>query len=172
MPKFTLGELPENRKGIKIVFKEIIAKNSPNWEKKHIQIKEAQRIPVDEPKQTHSQEIPLPKWQKLKVNSKILKAAKEKDILNRPITSTSKLSLQFLKFPENKVQDQAVPWGNATKPLSKRVLQIIKEDETLPNSSQGHQYSVIKSRQRHYKKDNYRPISLDVSGKKKRNSVK
>ena len=98
----------------------------------------------------------------VKGKQQILKAAKEKDILNRPITSTK---IEFKKFPENKVQDQAVPWGNSTKLLFLRVLQIIKEDETLPNSSQGHQYSVIKSRQRHYKKDNYRPISLNIISK-------
>jgi len=43
--------------------------------------------------------------------------------------------LQFKKFPENKVQDQAVPQGNSTKLLFLTVLQIIKEDETLSNSS-------------------------------------
>ena len=45
------------------------------------------------------------------------------------------------------------------------VLQIIKEDETLPNSSQGHQYPVIRSRQRHYKEDSYRSISLNIDAK-------
>ena len=73
--------------------------------------------------------------------------------------------MQFKKFPENKVQDQAVPRGDSTKLLFLTVLQIIKEDETLPNSSQGHQYPVIKSRQRHYKKDNYRPISSNIDAK-------
>ena len=35
----------ERQKGHKKIFEEIIAENSPKWERKHTQVREAQRVP-------------------------------------------------------------------------------------------------------------------------------
>lgn len=72
----------KTEKGIKNVFKEVIAKNSPNLRKEtENQVKEAQRIPNKMNPNRPAPRATILKMAEVKGKQQILKAAKEKQTL-------------------------------------------------------------------------------------------